>query len=370
MKGTALGITGFALIAVTYGMARFAWGLMMPEVMHDIPFTRRVSGVLSACSFAAYCVAVLIAPMMTARAGPRFPAAVAALCAALGLLIIASAVSPWMLGVGLFIAGMSAGLASPALASAVSQRIEAEQQPQMNTVINAGTSMGIMLSVPILYWLPGGWRIACTVFAALAMICLVPIWRQLPNHNENAQRESCLSHLRQRSLQRLIFIALFSGVSSAAWWSFGPDLLHHIHVSDRMVSLLWLIAGAAGIIGALTGPMAKWMGMKRVYWLSQCCLAVPLLLLAFSHHYSAWLFPAVALGGAAYVTLSGVLLVWGAEATNNAPAVGVGILFYMLAAGQVMGSLLFGQLFMLAGAPTALTLFAALPLLMMFVIRR
>jgi hypothetical protein len=35
-----------------------------------------------------------------------------------------------------------------------------------------------------------------------------------------------------------------------------------------------------------------------------------------------------------------------------------------------MGSLLFGQLFMLAGAPTALTLFAALPLLMMFVIRR
>lgn len=78
----------------------------------------------------------------------------------------------------------------------------------------------------------------------------------------------------------------------------------------------------------------------------------------------------MALGGAAYVTLSGVLLVWGAEATNNAPAVGVGILFFMLAAGQVMGSLLFGQLFMLAGAPTALTLFAALPLLMMFVIRR
>ncbi|WP_293793694.1 hypothetical protein [uncultured Pantoea sp.] len=72
------------------------------------------------CSFAAYCVAVLIAPMMTARAGPRSPAAVAALCATLGLLIIAFAVSPLMLAVGLFIAGMSAGLASPALASAVS----------------------------------------------------------------------------------------------------------------------------------------------------------------------------------------------------------------------------------------------------------
>lgn len=370
MKGTTLGITGFSLIAVTYGMARFAWGLMMPEVMHDIPFTPRVSGVLSACSFAAYCVAVLIAPMMTARAGPRFPAAVAALCAALGLLIIAFALSPLMLAVGLFIAGMSAGLASPALASAVSQRIEAEQQPQMNTVINAGTSMGIMLSVPILYWLPGGWRVACGVFAMLALICLMPIWRQLPHKSENSEHESWLSHLRQRSLQKLIIIALISGIASAAWWSFGPDLLHHIDVSDRIVSLLWLMGGAAGIIGAFTGPMAKWIGMKWVYWLSQCCLAVPLLLLAISHHYSIWLFPAVALGGAAYVTLSGVLLVWGATATKNAPAIGVGILFFMLATGQVIGSLLFGQLYAQANASTALMLFAALPLLIMLVIRR
>jgi len=370
MNGTALGITGFSLIAVTYGMARFAWGLMMPDVMHAIPFTPRVSGMLSACSFAAYCVAVLIAPMMSARAGPRLLAAVAALCAALGLVIIAIAVSPLMLAVGLFIAGMSAGLASPALASAVSQRIDAKQQPQMNTVINAGTSMGIMLSVPMLFWLPGGWRVSCAAFAALAIICLVPIWRQLPNQREHAESTSWSRRLRQRALQRLILIALISGIASAAWWSFGPALLHHIAVSDRVVSVLWLIGGAAGIVGALTGPMAKWMGMNWVYRLSQCCLALPLLLLAISHHYSIWLFPAIALGGAAYVTLSGVLLVWGAEATQNAPAIGVGILFFMLAAGQMLGSLLFGQLYAQAGAPTALMLFAALPLLMLFVIRR
>ncbi|WP_409455798.1 hypothetical protein [Pantoea sp. CTOTU46764] len=107
-----------------------------------------------------------------------------------------------------------------------------------------------------------------------------------------------------------------------------------------------------------------------VYWLSQCCLVVPLLLLAFSHHYSVWLFPAVALGGAAYVTLSGVLLVWGAAATENVPAIGVGMLFFMLATGQVIGSLLFGQLYAQAGASTVLTLFAALPLLVMLIIRR
>ncbi|WP_293793691.1 hypothetical protein [uncultured Pantoea sp.] len=132
------------------------------------------------------------------------------------------------------------------------------------------------------------------------------------------------------------------------------------------MSLLWLIGGAAGIIGAFTGPMAKWIGMKWVYWLSQCCLAVPLLLLAFSHHYSVWLFPAVALGGAAYVTLSGVLLVWGAECPRHRRRHAV----LILATGQVIGSLLFGQLYAQAGASTVLILFAALPLLVMLIIRR
>ncbi|WP_336777099.1 MFS transporter [Pantoea sp. USHLN256] len=370
MKNCALGLTGFALIAVTYGMARFAWGLMMPDVMRAIPFTPRISGVLAACSFAAYCVAVMLAPMMTARAGARMPASVAALCAAAGMLILALASSAWMLGAGLFIAGLSAGLASPALAAAVSQRVDVEQQPQMNTLINAGTSMGIMLSVPILFWLPGGWRAACALFALLALCCMVPLWRQLPAEKETVRHPSWYHSLRQRSLQWLIVIALVSGIASAAWWSFGPELLQRIAVKDNIVSLLWLIAGAAGIVGALTGPMAKWLGMSQVYRLSQCCLAIPLLVLAASHHASGWLFPAVALGGAAYVTLSGVLLVWGAAATEQAPATGVGMLFFMLAAGQVIGSLMFGQLYSVAGAPAALLLFAALPLLMLFLIPR
>lgn len=32
----ALGITGFSLIAVTYGMARFSWGLMLPDIRQSL----------------------------------------------------------------------------------------------------------------------------------------------------------------------------------------------------------------------------------------------------------------------------------------------------------------------------------------------
>ena len=97
---------------------------------------------------------------------------------------------------------------------------------------------------------------------------------------------------------------------------------------------------------------------------------MPLLVLALSRGDSAGLMVAVACCGAGYVTLSGVLLVWGAQATADDPATGVGMLFFMLAAGQVVGSLLFGQLYAALGAVTALTLFAASALLLLFVAPR
>ncbi|WP_034913954.1 MFS transporter [Erwinia sp. 9145] len=365
----ALGVTGFSLIAVTYGMARFSWGLMLPEVAHDIPFSSRLAGVLTACSFAAYCVSIIAASLLAQRIGPRLPAIIAALCAAVGLLLLALSSSPLMLANGLFIAGLSAGLASPALADAVSLMIDIKRQPQVNTIINAGTSAGIIFSVPILLFMPGGWRAACLLFAVIALICVIPTLRYLPAGRpaRGNEKVSWRATLLQKSIARLGTTAFISGMASAAWWSFGPDVLRqHINVNDTLTSALWLVSGGAGIVGALTGPVAARTGLIQIYRLSQLCMAAPLLLLALSHHFSWWLFPAVALCGAGYVTLSGVLLVCGASATANAPAAGVATAFFMLAAGQIAGSVIFGVIYDAAGAGAALMMFSALPLLMTF----
>ncbi|WP_128086687.1 YbfB/YjiJ family MFS transporter, partial [Pantoea deleyi] len=75
----ALAVTGFSLIAVTYGMARFSWGLILPAVAADIPFSPQQAGVLSACSFVAYCLTILTAAALAARYGARLTALLAAL---------------------------------------------------------------------------------------------------------------------------------------------------------------------------------------------------------------------------------------------------------------------------------------------------
>lgn len=366
----ALALTGFSLIAVTYGMARFSWGLMLPAISADIPFSPKQAGLLSACSFVAYCLTVLTAAALADRYGARLTALLAALCATAGLLLLAVASSPWLLAAGLFIAGMSSGLASPALAAAVSRRIDAADQQRINTLINAGTSAGIILTVVILSVLPGGWRAGCLLFALLSLACVLPVVRVLSGDaaGDAATASRWYQRLYRHAMRRLIVIALVSGLASAAWWSFGSALLRqHVGVDAESARLLWLIAGGAGIVGAATGPVAARIGLNAVYRLSLCGMALPLLVLAFSKGDSAGLLVAVACCGAGYVTLSGVLLVWGARATAEAPATGVGILFFMLAVGQVVGSLLFGQLYATLGAVMALMLFAASALLLLFI---
>lgn len=96
-----------------------------------------------------------MASYLIARVGPRLPALLAAIAAAAGLFILATSAHSTMLAIGLFIAGLSSGLASPALAGAVNDRIASDRQLHVNTTINAGTSGGIILSVPVLFFMPG-----------------------------------------------------------------------------------------------------------------------------------------------------------------------------------------------------------------------
>lgn len=365
-----LTLSGFMLIAVTYGLARFAWGMMMPQVAQQISFSPRASGMLAACSYLAYCLATPGATLLLARWGVRSTAMLAALTAMLGLLLLAAAGSAWLIAGGLFIAGLGAGLASPALASAVSLRIDASRQTAANTLINAGTGAGIIVSVPIYLLVPGGWRAACCCFAALALISLLlaryclPAGRADPPGSPVGWRD----RLHNRALLRVIAIAFFSGIASAAWWCFGPDILRqHSHLNEGHASMLWLVSGAAGILGALTGPLARYIGMRQVYWLAQLAMAAPLLLLAALTHFSYWLLPAAALCGAGYVTLSGILLVAGAAATPQNAASGVAAAFLTLAIGQIGGAILFAQIYS-SSAATALLLFAAIPVALLVLV--
>jgi hypothetical protein len=62
------------MIAVTYGLARFAYGLFLPEMREALDLSETVLDLIGAGSYAGYCFAILIALLFTSRTRPRFMA--------------------------------------------------------------------------------------------------------------------------------------------------------------------------------------------------------------------------------------------------------------------------------------------------------
>ncbi|MCB1884578.1 MAG: MFS transporter, partial [Geminicoccaceae bacterium] len=89
--GARLTGTGFALIAVAYGLARFAYGLFLPRLREDLGIGPALSGAIGGGSFLGYCAAIVASALLTGRFGPR-PVAVAA--GAVAALAVALAATP------------------------------------------------------------------------------------------------------------------------------------------------------------------------------------------------------------------------------------------------------------------------------------
>src|SRR3712207_5014636 len=110
---------GLAMIAVTYGLARFAYGLLLPEMRESLDLAETVLGLIGAGSYAGYCFAILVALVFTSRTGPRLMAVAAGAVAVVGMAAVAGAPTAWVLALGVVVAGSSSGLASPPMGEAV-----------------------------------------------------------------------------------------------------------------------------------------------------------------------------------------------------------------------------------------------------------
>ncbi|ELY2497399.1 YbfB/YjiJ family MFS transporter [Cronobacter muytjensii] len=360
-----LALSGFSLIAAAYGLARFSWGLQLPAVIRDIPMSSTLVGVLSAASFAAYGVASVVASLCTARTGPRLPSLLAGLFAIVGLLILARSPGPLWLLVGVICGGVSSGLVSPPMAEAVNRNVAPPQRPGVNTVINAGTGGGIIVSALAVLLMPGQWRDIWLLFAAVAVVPTLMAMRAMPAGatGERVSLQRQLAAVRQPALRPPLIVALLSGIVSAAYWSFGPLMFASLaDKAARDITLLWLVTGAAGCFGVLTGALIGRVGINTAHRLMQILtlLAFGLLALSYTQPWLCW--GVAALYGFAYITLSGVLLVSGVEAAGEFPATGLGAVFLLLAIGQMAGSALFGALLDSVGAVTALGIFGVLAL--------
>ena len=369
---------GLALIAVTYGLARFAYGLFLPEMREAFDLSPSLLGLIGAGSYLGYCVAVIISLVYTSRTGPRLMAVGAGAVAVAGMAVVAGSPAAWVLALGILVAGSSTGLASPPMAEAVARSIRHSLQDRANALINSGTSVGVALSGPAALLLTGQWRLAWTAFALVGLAVLA--WNAAVMPREALQDEgesgepdedgaeagdgsgstrlsfSYLIGARVRPRSLPLFAAAFGvGFASAVYWTFSREIVVQAGgLGQTGSTLFWTVIGISGLAGGAAGDLVGRFGLTPVLRGGLVSMAASMVLLAVAPGVLPLAYASAALFGSTYIMLTGVVLVWSVSVFRERPAAGLGAGFLLIAVGQVVGSPVAGAL---AGTTSPATAF-------------
>lgn len=376
----SLTAAGLSLIAVCYGLARFAYGMFLPSFRAEFGLDAQLAGAIASGSYVAYCAAIVVSTILTPRLGARRVAASAGVIATLGIVIVALAPNAIVLAAGVLIAGSSTGVASPPLAHAVARAVRAPVRGRTQTIINAGTGAGVALAGPVALLTVDQWRLAWLAFAIIASAVTVWASRAVPregsgepsaDHEPTRQRTVLPQPVLRPGSARLIAAATLMGLGSSAVWTFGRDLLGGTGgIGPTASAIAWILLGACGLLGAVTGDAVSRAGLARAWAVSMIGLAAATLVLALMPGSVVVAWTAAAVFGAVYIVLTGLLLLWGAQIWADAPAAGVGLGFLVLALGQALGAPLVGALITQAGPVPAFSVAAGCAVLGAFVLPR
>lgn len=342
---TPIVLPGLMMIAVVYGLARFSYGLFLPQFRITFELGETLLGLIAGGAYLGYCIAIMIASALAPRTGPRAVIVLAGAVATLGLTLVATATSGPMLAAGVLIAGTSTGLASPPMGDAVSARIPETKQGAANSWINAGTSIGVIISAPIALSAAGNWRLAWAAFAAVALATMLwnaaamPGRAASPWRNHATPRPARRPRILDRHALPLIVSAFAMGFASAVYWTFARDLLIAAGGMSAHTSMLfWTAIGAAGIAGGLAGRLVQHHGLAPVLRTSLASFGIAIAALPLMPGNTPYAFASAALFGAGYIMLTGIYLVWSVAVFKNQPSLGIGLSFMMIAVGQTVGS--------------------------------
>jgi predicted MFS family arabinose efflux permease len=342
-------LAGAAFIAVTFGLARYSFGLFVPAIERDLGLNSATIGGIASLAFLAYLLSSVSSGLLTPRFGPHLPTLLGGGCAAGGMALIGLASGPWLLGLGLMLAGASPGWAYPPMPGVAETILPRDRRERALTWINAGTSFGVLLSGPLALWAGANWRMAWLLFAGLALLAVGWYWRQLPAvPPQQVAHVSMPLHWRwftPPQVVRLLIVAVITGVTSAVFWTFAVDVqVKAGSLSPAMSTTFWVVVGVTGILGGQAGLLLERYGLPLVLrgtvWLLTAALA------CLGLFPSNWLI-GLASGvffGIGFILMTGILAVWSVRLFPAKPSVGLGTALLLTGSGQVVGPWLAGLL--------------------------
>lgn len=346
------------ITATSYGLCRYAYGLFIPIFREAFNLSDEMLAYIASISYGSYFLIALLGIYISSKMDPRNSLLLGGLCAIIGMLIIATANSGITLAIGVAIAGVTPGLAYTPISEIIVLFVTQNRQRNIYSIINSGTSLGVMLSSPIAILFENAWRwswVGFSCFALLSTLWCAWVIPKTPKAKINKTSiTSPVSFKTILTLQKLrvFIVALIIGIATSVYWTFSVDLIttssgetimligHRLDAS-LIAQLFWMIVGLAGFAGMFAGSAVNRLGIRSALTFFQIGIAIATALLASIDHIAAIVISGI-IFGAFFVFVAATLGMWSLEVFKEAPAIGFGFTFLLLSAGQFIGPALTG----------------------------
>lgn len=346
---------GLAIVAATYGLARYTYGLFVPDIQREFGLTTEAMGLIASGSYAGYLLATLLGSWVSGIIGPRLPVVLGGSSATAGMTLISQAADPWILAFGVFLAGTSPGLAYPPLSDAVMRLIAQPLQNRTYAIINSGTSVGVIFAGPAALLAGADWRWAWAAFAVFAAVATLWNARLMPSGSHAEANGGVLPRLSRRWLlggaaPRLFLAATLFGVVTAVYWTFAVDLLiRQGTLAHDDARLFWLLIGAFGLLGGAAGDLVTRFGLRRTFRYAVLAIALAMAAPALWPGQPFFAYLSGMAFGATFILITGLFGIWSVNVFHDRPSAGFGATFFLISAGQLIGPAMAG---VIAGAST------------------
>jgi predicted MFS family arabinose efflux permease len=345
---------GIGAVGTAFGMARYGYGLLLPDMQREYRLNPSELGAIGAGSYAAYLVATVAAGAWADALGPRLTVVAGGVLAAVGMMIAGVSGSALALAAGVLLGGASCGLVYPPLSDAVAGLVP-HLRARTLSMINCGTGYGVAFAAPVAIMAGGAWREVWLAFAGCAVASTLWAGHVLPRRTairRSSKTNGCggapgltRGFSAHRGAAPLLVASLLVGLGSAAYWTFGVDELRQAGGLSVGASRAFLgVVGIAGVLSSVTGDLVMRYGGRRVFTVAALTEAASIALLSlWPTSLTAALVSAV-LFGASFNAVVAVEALWSMRLYADRPSLGLAAAMAAMAVGQLGGPLISGTL--------------------------
>ena len=346
--------------AVSLGVTRFAYGLLLPGMRADLGWTYTLAGAMNTANAVGYLLGALAMPGLMRRVSPTVLLWSGSLLAALFMGLCGFFTDAFVLLVQRLLAGLASALvfvSGGLLAARLGSRAPAHAGLLLG-VYYGGTGVGIVLSALLVPWVLDAsqgevhswrfawWALALLCFAATALLRwparVMAQWELLPQADAPAE-----SNRPARFSVRLFGFALAGyglfGVGYIGYMTFAVALLRTQGASAQAVTVFYGLLGLAVVASSRiwAGLLNRHLGGGAMARLN-ALLGVAVVLPALTHSFGVVVFSGLLFGGVFLsIVASSTALV-----RHNLPpaawATGISAFTIVFAAGQIVGPTLVG----------------------------